>query len=103
MKVFITERAKSDLIEIGEFIAVDNPTRALSFVEELLEKCETLAEKPLAYPLVPRFKKFAIRKRVHGNYLIFYRVRETFIEVIHILHGARDYESFLLKDLKKRA
>jgi hypothetical protein len=33
---------------------------------------------------------------VHGNYLIFYRVHAQLeiVEVIHILHGARDYESF---------
>jgi plasmid stabilization system protein ParE len=36
---------------------------------------------------------WGIRRRVHGNYLIFYRVREELVEVVHVLHGARDYET----------
>jgi plasmid stabilization system protein ParE len=36
-----------------------------------------------------------VRRCVHADYLIFYRVRTDFVEVIHILHGARDYEALL--------
>ena len=34
---------------------------------------------------------------VYRDYLIFYRVREELIEVIRILHGARDYETILFE------
>jgi hypothetical protein len=33
-----------------------------------------------------------------GRHLIFYRVGENIIEVIHILHGARDYEPLLFPE-----
>jgi plasmid stabilization system protein ParE len=33
-----------------------------------------------------------------GSYLIFYRVGTETIEVVHILHGARDYDPLLFPE-----
>jgi toxin ParE1/3/4 len=41
--------------------------------------------------LVPRYERFLIRRCVHGDYLIFYRLQPKQIEVIHVLQGARDH------------
>jgi plasmid stabilization system protein ParE len=71
MRVVITAAAKADLLAIRRYIEADNPTRAVSFVEELLDRCLALADTPRAYPLVPRYERFGIRRCVHGNYLIF--------------------------------
>lgn len=98
MRVVVTEAAKADLNVIGEFIRPHNRRRALTFVDELIECCDAIADMPNAYPLVPRYEHWLIRRRVHGDYLIFYRIREEVIEVIHILHGARDYEALLSPD-----
>jgi len=95
MRVVITDAARADLIEIGEFIRPHNPKRAESFVDELLDRCEALADMPRAFPLVPRYEHYGIRRYVYRDYLIFYRVLENLVEVIHILHGARDYEALL--------
>ena len=95
MKVVNTAAAKADLLAIRRYIEADNPTRALSFVEELLNRCLALADTPRAYPLVPRYERFGIRRCVHGNYLIFYRLQPEQIEVIHVLQGARDIEVLL--------
>ena len=95
MKVVITAAAKADLLAIRRYIEADNPSRAVSFVEELLDRCLALADTPRAYPLVPRYERFGIRRCVHGNYLIFYRLQTEQIEVIHILQGARDIEAIL--------
>jgi addiction module RelE/StbE family toxin len=95
MKVVITAAAKADLLAIRRYIEADNPSRALSFVEELLNRCLALADTPRAYPLVPRYERFGIRRCVHGNYLIFYRLQPEQIEVIHVLQGARDIEALL--------
>jgi toxin ParE1/3/4 len=40
--------------------------------------------------LVPRHEGAGIRRRPHGNYLIFYRIGVDRIEVVHVLHGAQD-------------
>ena len=36
-----------------------------------------------------------LRRRVHGNYQIFYRVTDDLVFVVRVLHGARDYEALL--------
>jgi plasmid stabilization system protein ParE len=95
MRVVITAAAKADLLAIRRIIESDNPTRALSFVEELLDRCLALADTPKAYPLVPRYERFGIRRCVHGDDLIFYRLQPEQIEVIHVLQGARDIEALL--------
>ena len=92
MRVVITAAAKADLLAIRRYIEADNPNRAVSFVEELLDRCLALADTPRAYPLVPRYERFGIRRCVHGNYLIFYRLQPEQIEVIHVLQGARDHQ-----------
>jgi toxin ParE1/3/4 len=95
MRVVVTAAAKADLIAIGDFIKLNNPERAITFVEELLDRCDALADMPRTYPLVPRYEKFGVRRTVYRDYLIFYRVHEELIEVIHIFQGARDYETLL--------
>ena len=54
---------------------------------------------PQAFPLVPRFEHTGIRRRVHGNYLIFYRIGPDAVDIIHIMHGAMDYERLLFASL----
>ena len=95
MKVVITEAAEVDLERIGDDIARDLPRRAVSFIAELRERCESLGETPEAFPLLPGRHKRGIRRRVHGNYLFFYKVARDGIAVIRILHGAMDYEAHL--------
>jgi plasmid stabilization system protein ParE len=92
--VVVTASAEADLESIGDHIAQDDPLRALSFVRELRQACLLLADAPLAFPAVPRFEGAGIRRKVHGNYLIFYRIR-TDIEILHVLHGAMDYERII--------
>jgi toxin ParE1/3/4 len=95
MIVVITEEAEADLESIGDHIAVDNPYRAVTFVQELREKCAALAHAPRAYPLVARHEHAGVRRRAYGNYLIFYRIGTGIIEVVHVLHGAQDYGTIL--------
>jgi toxin ParE1/3/4 len=94
VRVRLTPFAEAELEAIADYIARDNPRRALSFVRELRERCLNLADMPLAFPLVPRYEDRGVRHRVHGNYQIFYRVVGKPVEridVLHILHSARNY------------
>lgn len=97
MKVVLTDAAVADLIRIGWFIREDNPARAVTFVAELEERCRNLETAPHAYPLLPSHESAGIRRRPYRDYLIFYRVNEAggVIEILHVLHGARDYEEVL--------
>jgi len=98
MKVIFAPTAKLDLLKIGERIRPDNPARAVTFVDELVDRCYTLTDSPRRYPLVPRYEHWGIRRCVHGDYLIFYRVRTDAVDIVHVLHGATDYESILFPD-----
>jgi addiction module RelE/StbE family toxin len=98
MKVNITAQAKAEMLRIGEWIERDNPFRAATFVDELYEACLELGSMAQAFPLLQRHEEAGIRRRVVGNYLIFYYVLRGRVEVIHILHGARDYEAILFPE-----
>ena len=95
MIVEITATAEADMEAIGDYIAHDNPARAVSFIRELYQCCVGLADMPLAWPIVPRYEQHGIRRRVHGRYLIFYRIGHERVTVLHIVNGAMDVEAIL--------
>lgn len=98
MIVTITAEAEADLEQIATYVAEQSSRSALELVRELRERCESLLDAPRGYPLVPRYEHLGIRRRPFGRFLIFYRAGTDAIEVIHILHGARDYESLLFPE-----
>ena len=95
MIVSFNDEALRDLEDIGNFIARDNPRRAATFVDELVDKCIDIGAFSEAFPLVQRYARYAIRKRAYRRYLIFYRVIDGRVEIIHVRHGARDYSALL--------
>ena len=59
-KIIITENAKNDMADIVQYIALDNPVRAKSYVVELLTKSrDTISTFPLSSPLY-NFKVFML-------------------------------------------
>jgi len=87
-------KALEDLEAIGNYIAADNPARAISFIDELLDCCGRIAAQPRAYTrrddLAP-----GLRQAVHGNYLIFFTLGDGVVVVERIVHGARRLEDLL--------
>lgn len=98
MIVELTASAEADLEAIGDYIARDNPARAVSFVRELYGSCMGLAEMAEAYQVMPRYERHGIRRRVHGRYLIFYRIDNDRVTILHILGSAMDVEAILFPD-----
>jgi toxin ParE1/3/4 len=96
--IVITAEAEADLDQIATYVAAQSSASALKIVRELRERCESLLDAPRGYPLVPRYEHLGVRRRPFGRFLIFYRVSDHTIEVIHILHGARDYERLLFPE-----
>ena len=95
MNVHLSAEAERDLEDIGDYIARDNPARAVSFIAQLRSACLGLADFPERFPLVPRYESEGVRHRVIGKYLIFYRIEAEKLVVLHILHGAMDYAAIL--------
>lgn len=90
MRVRLATRARQDVNEIIEYIERDNPARALSFGEEILDSCARLSWLGPSFALVPGMEHLGVRRHSHGRYLIFYIVHDE-IEVVRVLHSARDY------------
>lgn len=89
MKLGISPLAEQDLESIGDWIAKDNPIRALSFIEELYQKCLLIAESPTLYAERPEILP-GLRSCAYGRYLLFFRVLEAEVRIERILHGSRD-------------
>lgn len=94
-KILLKPQAETDLVEIWVYIAQDNPTAADELLNIIDDKCITLSESPLIGKardeLVPGVRSFPV-----GNYVLFYQLIENGedgIEIIRVLHGARDIDS----------
>jgi plasmid stabilization system protein ParE len=96
MRVRLAPSATADLNDIAAWIRRDSPRRALSFVQELRLRCYELGNAPEAFPFVGRYLGMSLRRRAYRGYLLFYRIGET-VEVVRILHGARDFDSLLIQ------
>ncbi|RUW44760.1 type II toxin-antitoxin system RelE/ParE family toxin [Mesorhizobium sp. M00.F.Ca.ET.151.01.1.1] len=94
----LTDQAEADLEAIGDYIAMDNPFHAVTFVQELRHDCMELRTMPERYPLFEHHRSSGIRRRPHGNYLIFYRVGVETVEILHILHGSMDLRAIPFPD-----
>ena len=77
MRAHFTPQAETDLEEIGDHIALDNPERAVSFIREIRQHCEKIAEGPFHYVARPELGD-VVRICVHGSYLIIF---EPFVRV----------------------
>ena len=86
---FFSPASRRDLCEILNYIARDNPQAAAEFIDKLEEKCRRLADIPeMGFhrdDLAPKLRAWPV-----GNYVIFYRSCDGGIEVVRVIHGARD-------------
>ena len=97
MKVIFTDQSRLDLIAIGDYIAEDNPVRALSFVLELEVHCMATGDFPRSGALILRHEKSGIRRVVHGNYGIFYKVADA-VYIVRVLNASMDYQRILFPE-----
>ncbi|WP_140984621.1 type II toxin-antitoxin system RelE/ParE family toxin [Asticcacaulis tiandongensis] len=98
MRVLFSEEAERGLEEVADYIAKDNPRRAVSFVRELRDAALALGDHPKAYPLIPRYEEYGHRRKPYRAYIIIYTVMADSVLVDAILHGSQDYEIMLFGD-----
>ena len=92
--LIILPAARADLIEIGDFIAQDDPRRALSFVAEIEGRMREAAERPMSFPARDDLHE-GLRAARHRRYLIFFVEEGDEVRVVRVLYGARDLPSLL--------
>lgn len=84
-----TVEAEDDLLSIWRYIAEDDPQAATRLLLSIDERCALLADNPQLGPARPDIAP-DLRYFPFGNYLILYREVSNEVEIVRVLHGARD-------------
>lgn len=81
-----TRGALRSLVAIADFIALDNPARAQSFVAELRDRVEQLDRQPFLGRVgrLPGTRELVL----HQHYIAIYRVRGEQVDILRIHHTA---------------
>ena len=102
--VYLTAAGR-DLADIAERIerASQNRGTAIDFIERLTAYCEHLATLPGLLGRARPELRSGFRSVAFETYLIFFRYRDgamsrDVLEVIRVLHGARDIEALVGQD-----
>nr|MCM0591918.1 type II toxin-antitoxin system RelE/ParE family toxin [Gloeotrichia echinulata DEX184] len=88
----VTDEAKSDLLEIWLYLSQNNESAADTIITKLTQKFDDLVATPeigrKRADIAPLIRSFPV-----GKYLIFYRIIDSGIEIVRVIHGARDIEN----------
>jgi toxin ParE1/3/4 len=101
-RVVVRPKARLDIAEIAAHIGEENFTAATRFLDEVYGAFNMLANMPLMGS-ARRFRRESLRGlrlwRVphFENYLVVYRPGISGVEVIRVLHGARNIEKLLVR------
>lgn len=95
MRLRWTRRAERDLDDIAAYIGQDSAAAAARVVLEIIDQTETQLTRQIALGRPGRV--LGTRELVIGAlpYIIPYRVRETDIEILRVLHTSRRWPSDL--------
>lgn len=91
MRIVWTDPAIVDLSAIRDYIARDSEQYAVQFVGRIIESVEKLTSFPEMGRRVPEARaRDRVRELLFQNYRILYRINPGRIQIITVLHGARD-------------
>lgn len=91
-RVTQTVRAERDLDDIWLHIAVDNLAAADDLIDTLIARSQLIATQPQIGRSRPELLD-GLRSYAVARYVIFYRPEHDGIELVRVLHGARDISS----------
>lgn len=90
LPVFWLETADADLAAIMDYIGQHDVDAAQRMWFRLRNCVLPLSEHPYLYPMSDRVP--GLREIVaHPNYIVLYRVKETHIEIISVVHARREF------------
>lgn len=97
-----TEPALTDLNEIAEYIALENPTAASLLVQQIFSAVERLEQHPASGRFPAELEGRRYREVVSGPCRIFYRHSQGRVLVLYIMRSERQLRNFLLEDRDDR-
>ena len=93
-----TPQAIDDLLEIWAYVARDNATAADRLEDAIYRACSLLADSPLRghirNDLTTRTLRFWTIQQ-YRNYIVVYDPETTPLQIVRILHGARNFTALL--------
>jgi plasmid stabilization system protein ParE len=84
------EAALEDLEQTAAYIARDSRLYAAAFVREVRAAARSLALLPMRGRVVPEVGAPQVREIFIKKYRLIYRVGDDAVDVIGLIHGARD-------------
>lgn len=90
MNVNWSREAGENLADIEEFIARDSPSRAVRFVDAIIDHTETiLADNPRIGRSVPETGNPDIRELIYRGYRVVYQLNGDRIDILTVFEGHR--------------
>ena len=84
--------AASDVEEIYDYVAADNLAAAGRIVDRLTAQFVRLSDMPGIGRSRSELRP-DLRSAAEGSYVVFYRVVDSEVQIVRVLHGARDIEA----------
>ena len=96
-QVIWTEPALSDLIEIAEYIALENPFAARTLVERVFSAVERLEGHPASGKVPAELEGSRYREVVCGPCRVFYRSAKGEVLIVYVMRSEREIRNFLVQ------
>ncbi|HZF32714.1 MAG TPA: type II toxin-antitoxin system RelE/ParE family toxin [Candidatus Angelobacter sp.] len=85
-----TATAVRHLTSIHDYIAQDSPIYARRVVDRLTRRSQQIVLFPLSGRVVPEHGSESIREIIEPPYRIIYRIHRDRVDVVAVVHGARN-------------
>jgi plasmid stabilization system protein ParE len=97
----LSDDAAHDLDDIWDYIAEDNVDAADHWIDRLFGAFDAIAETPGIGYRRDDLTAYPVLFWPVGTYLIIYRVKSRFLEIVAVTQGARDVPVFLHRRLSR--
>ncbi len=92
MKVLWTDSAVAQLQAVHDYLAQTSPDYAIRIIDRLTRRSIQIAAFPNSGRMVPEYERNEIREVIEGRYRIIYLVEPAQVQVLAVIHGARDLQ-----------
>jgi toxin ParE1/3/4 len=94
------ETAQHDLLQIVDYIAIDNPENASKILQKIKQKVAALYTMPERGRVVQELKEqgiYTYREIVIAPWRVIYRISNTIVYVLSVIDSRRNVEDILLE------
>jgi plasmid stabilization system protein ParE len=88
-------KALNSFEEICSYIASDSKYYASLFAKRIIAIIKDIPKFPQAGRVVPEYNNKKLREKIYQNYRIVYRIKKNYIEIVAIIHSARQIENII--------